>query len=336
MTEEKRNSTLDVYKGLLIIIVVVRHILQFSVSDEGGILTNILWAIQMPGFMLVSGYFGAKACNSKNELLQSIRKSIIRYAIPFFSWFVLVNILLLGNYQRNIIKGLGVLINRVDNGLWFLWTIFILSVIASIDNYCYEKKQSPVKGLFVVILLTIVLLGIFLIIAMIQGINFLGTKYILYYSVFYFYGWVIRKTEKQPQIISIIHNKGITLVCGILFAFIVLNFDLYHCEDNILNITLRLVSGFCGNCILINLVYLYAEQLKKTKLAFIGRYTLEIYVTHVYFCSLFADNNYPFMTVNGFLNFLFSLSCTIFFSFLLICTIKGIPVLNFVFFGKKK
>lgn len=37
-----RNRTLDIYKGLLIILVVLRHILQYSVSDEGGILTNFI------------------------------------------------------------------------------------------------------------------------------------------------------------------------------------------------------------------------------------------------------------------------------------------------------
>ena len=50
-----RNLTLDIYKGLLIILVVLRHVLQYSVSDEGGILTNFIWAVQMPGFMLVEG-----------------------------------------------------------------------------------------------------------------------------------------------------------------------------------------------------------------------------------------------------------------------------------------
>ena len=52
---------LDIYKGLLIILVVIRHVLQYSVTDEGGILTNTIWTIQMPGFMLVSGYFSARS-----------------------------------------------------------------------------------------------------------------------------------------------------------------------------------------------------------------------------------------------------------------------------------
>lgn len=33
--KQARNRTLDIYKGLLIILVVVRHVLQYSVTDEG-------------------------------------------------------------------------------------------------------------------------------------------------------------------------------------------------------------------------------------------------------------------------------------------------------------
>lgn len=31
-----RNKVLDIYKGVLITLVIVRHALQYSVSDEGG------------------------------------------------------------------------------------------------------------------------------------------------------------------------------------------------------------------------------------------------------------------------------------------------------------
>ena len=51
--KQARNRTLDIYKGILIILVVIRHVLQYSVTDAGGILTNIIWAIQMPGFTLM-------------------------------------------------------------------------------------------------------------------------------------------------------------------------------------------------------------------------------------------------------------------------------------------
>ena len=37
-----RNKTLDKYKSILICLVVIRHALQYSVSDEGMILSNII------------------------------------------------------------------------------------------------------------------------------------------------------------------------------------------------------------------------------------------------------------------------------------------------------
>ena len=45
-----RNSVIDSLRGVLILLVIARHALQFSVEEEGGIFTNIIWAIQMPGF----------------------------------------------------------------------------------------------------------------------------------------------------------------------------------------------------------------------------------------------------------------------------------------------
>lgn len=95
-----RNLTLDIYKGLLIVLVVLRHVLQYSVSDEGGILTNFIWAVQMPGFMLVAGYFAARKVDSWAEVGKRILLSAQHYALPFFSWFILVNCLLRGMVRR--------------------------------------------------------------------------------------------------------------------------------------------------------------------------------------------------------------------------------------------
>ena len=54
----QRNKALDCYKGVLIVLVVLGHIFEYSVSDwNHNILQNLIWAVQMPGFMLVSGYF---------------------------------------------------------------------------------------------------------------------------------------------------------------------------------------------------------------------------------------------------------------------------------------
>ena len=114
-----RNRTLDVYKGILIVLVVLRHVLQYSVSDEGGILTNFIWAIQMPGFMLVAGYFSARNIDSIKSVGKRILLCAQHYALPFFSWFILKDVLLFRRFERNPITELEHLLVRIDGGCGF-------------------------------------------------------------------------------------------------------------------------------------------------------------------------------------------------------------------------
>ena len=137
-----RNLFLDAYKGILIVLVVIRHVLQNSVTDEGGILTNYIWAIQMPGFMIVAGFFSVKEVESFSKCIRRIQRSFIHYMLPFFAWFYLINVLLLGNFSRDFLQASKAIILRVDNGLWFLWVIFFLSAISNIANLIH----STLKG----------------------------------------------------------------------------------------------------------------------------------------------------------------------------------------------
>lgn len=137
-----RNTNLDIYKGILIIFVVIRHVLQYSVSDEGGIITNIIWAIQMPGFMFVAGFFSAKKINGIQIVGKRILNSALHYMIPFFSWYILIDILLTGKRERSV-QSVLYIFNHIDSGLWFLWVVFFLSIISNCANYTIssEKKE---------------------------------------------------------------------------------------------------------------------------------------------------------------------------------------------------
>lgn len=115
IVERKRNKTLDCYKGVLIVLVVLGHIFEYSVSDwNHNILQNLIWAVQMPGFMLVSGYFSFKEVENGRKLMVGYRKSVERYLLPFLTWFILVSVLLIGGYGRNMLQGLNRLVWRVD------------------------------------------------------------------------------------------------------------------------------------------------------------------------------------------------------------------------------
>ena len=83
----------------------------------------------MPGFMLVSGYFSFREVESGKKLIVGYRKSIERYLLPFVTWFIMISVLLLGDYEHNVLMGLISLASGVDRGLWFIWVVFMLSLI---------------------------------------------------------------------------------------------------------------------------------------------------------------------------------------------------------------
>ena len=170
-----------------------------------------------------------------------------------------------------------------------------------------------------------------------MNINFLGIKYVLYYSIFYGLGWFTHWTQnwwKQwwPKLKSVITFCSIDVILAIIY-----NYDLYHCPDDLKSVALRCIAAFTGNLILLILCDRYKDMLEKSKLGWIGRYTLEIYATHMYVNGLMAEGNGSgFFTIPGFANFFISLVLTTLFTAIIIAVFKSNPVTDFVFYGKKK
>ena len=328
----RRNLTLDIYKGILIVLVFLRHVLQYSVSDEGGILTNFIWAVQMPGFMLVAGYFAARKEATWSAVSKRILFSAQHYALPFFSWFILINCFLRGGYDRNPITAVSTLLTHVDGGLWFLWVIFILCSVITLANYTLTSGKSKILKTAAVL---IICFGLLAGLGIAFGINFLGIKYILYYAVFYGFGWLMRWTENWwknwwPKVSNIFVALAL-----IVFLAIVYNYDLYHAPDTIIGIALRCLAGFAGNLVLLWCCGKYEGQLANMNFGWIGMYTLEVYVTHMYVNNLMEMSG-DFFTTTGFGNFVASLILTVFFTVIIIAVFKSIPIIDFVLYGKKE
>lgn len=334
----KRNKILDCYKGVLIILVIIRHALQYSTTDEGGIISNFIWAVQMPGFMLVSGFFAYRS-KEAYSVLSVVHKSLYRYLLPFLSWFVLITVFLLGEYNRNVFVGLKNLTACVDNGLWFLWCIFVFSIFIipiniMINNISSKRLVISYSFIFCYIL---AYYSICLFILKYKGSGFLGVKFLIYYSLFYGIGFLIR-AYKNFFVKFISKNKSLLFtVCLVVFSAIIYNIDLYKADDTILNVFIRFVAGICGNFIIIGIIARYKELLEKWKLDFIGKYTLEIYVVSSYLSNMMvrarADS---FFSAIGFLTFLISIVLTTVATIIIIVTIKLAPTLNFIMFGKKR
>ena len=308
------------------------HERKHRVSDEGGILTNFIWAVQMPGFMLVAGYFAGRKIDNLRAVGKRILLSCQHYALPFFSWFLLIEVLLLGKNGRNPIIGLGQILIHVDGGLWFLWVVFVLSIIATLANLALSSKRGRViKAAGVLIICFGLLLGI----GKTAGINFIGIKYILYYAIFYGFGWLVMWTENWWKRCWTKVENTVLFLCLLVFLGIVFNYDLYHTGDGIVSIVLRAIAGFTGNAIILAVCCKYESSLCRIRVDWIGKYTLEIYATHMCVNNL-MEMGQGFYTVAGFGNFICSLILTTLFTTVIIATFKAIPVADFIFYGKKQ
>lgn len=319
-------------------LVVLGHIFEYSVSDwNHNILQNLIWSVQMPGFMLVSGYFSFREVGSFKKLLSIYRKNMEKYLLPFLSWFILVSVLLLGGHERNILKGLISLAWRVDIGLWFIWVVFILSLGMGLCNLVREKAKDCVKQLVAVAITAGTSYGILLFLAKMTSIHFLGIKFILYYGLFYGLGWFTRWTQAFWKKQKLFFYDTLAFICICIFVAIVFHVNLYLIEDDLTGIALRFIAGATGNYVVYYVVKKMALQLQKIKMEWIGMYTLEIYVTHMYTNHSFSDAaNAAFFTVPGFTTFMVSLVCTIVFTGIVIVVLKSIPATNYLFYGKRK
>ena len=106
---------------------------------------------------------------------------------------------------------------------------------------------------------------------------------------------------------------------------------------NVFYIILRFITGITGN-LLIYYVINKTEYLRNLRsLSYVGMYTLEIYVTHMYVNSLFMDQmEKTLFSINGFIIFIFSLIITVIFSLIMIIILKSNDITNIIFFGKLK
>lgn len=319
-------------------LVVLGHTFEYSVSDwNHNILQNLIWAVQMPGFMLVSGYFSFREVGNFRKLISNYRKSVERYLLPFLSWFVLVSVLLLGEHERNLLKGLGSLVWRVDSGLWFIWVVFVLSLVMGLCNLVQGKVNGFVKQLVAVAMTVGGNYGILLVLAKLTSVNFLGIKFILYYGLFYGLGWLIRWTQAFWEKQKMFFYDALVFICICVFAAIAFNVNLYLIEDNWVGIALRFIAGATGSFVIYYVVKKLVLLLQKVKMEWIGMYSLEIYVTHMYTNHFFSKAaNDAFFTVPGFTTFTVSLICTVVLTGIVIVMLKSIPATNYLFYGKRK
>ena len=207
--KKKRIVWADSLKGLLMVLVILRHAIQ-TVLAEGCFndhVFNLIYSFHMPAFMAVSGYFAYKANNFLGNACKRRSKQLL---IPYLLWS-LISCLIGWNLSWDKIANL---LLYPDRSFWFLWILFLISVIFVGCQWVADKLK--IDELLSIGLSAIALFGLMVVFE----IRLFGFQFLSYYFLFYTLGYCIHR-------FSWLQIKNNVLVLGL---FILWSFMAWFCN----------------------------------------------------------------------------------------------------------
>ena len=145
----QRIRYVDAMRGLAMIMVVIWHIFTFSLHYENQFSSIFNWTLQMPLFVMISGFFVAKLLNS--SFIKLLRKEFIHLVIPA--------IIMLAIYSWTFSKTVhNVIFDTYKGGYWFTFLLFAYFLIfytcSKLINH-WVSKTSYRNSLHIIIALII-------------------------------------------------------------------------------------------------------------------------------------------------------------------------------------
>lgn len=303
-----RNQSVDVLRGIAMLLVVLGHTMTGStVNSEQSFVFNIIWSLQMPLFFIISGYVTkySRGITDAKGIWRFFVRRTTAYMVPWLVWTFVI---------RGIIFGQGALLNisklvySMDSGYWFLFSIYIISIIFGISEFIaskLNKTQTVIKTVVLTSVFYIIGAGILMAIGIIMGMSFLCIKLTLYYMPFYLVGYVFGQFEEKlfeiksaSKIIDVV-----AAVLSIIFVFLIAKFNLFTISDGLFGIIIRMIASITGCVTVCNLVVkLTNNNHGKVLIGFkwVGVHSLEVYLIHYLLLNLLRAEIMPhFVTPQG-------------------------------------
>lgn len=144
------------------------------------------------------------------------------------------------------------------------------------------------------------------VIAFVFGFEFLGMKYVLYYMVFYYLGYIYSVYESEiKRKLSYKIKECIIALATISFVFLVGHYNFATINDNLHGILLRACCSIMGCISFFSLISIKEDGILGRGLIWIGNNTLEIYVVHLLIVgAIYVQNKMNFMSCQGILSVL--------------------------------
>lgn len=327
-------------RGIAMLLVVLGHTMTgCTVDSQKSFIFNIIWSLQMPLFILISGYvtkYSRPISNSKG-LWKYVKRRTVAYMLPWAVWSFLVRGIIFGEDDFLNVKHL---LWNMDSGYWFLATIWTISMIFGIASFIAERlsKENLLKRQ--IVFLGFYLVGMILLVGIgaILGFSFFAIKLTLYYMPFYYAGFLYGQFDdrmKESEIGKKIIDSVIA-ICFVVWLFIILRFSLYEMSDGGFAIILRAATSLAG-CIAVCGLCKGIFSSKMGGLAWVGEHSLEVYLTHYLLLSLIKLDEAPILySPVGLGMVLANYVITVELTVMAIVMINPNAVLRFVLTGKKK
>lgn len=267
-----RNDNLDIAKGFGILLVVMGHTLSPFMDSYPIVkwLCLIIYTFHMPLFFFVSGYVATKLVTKPISRMELFKQRVIRLIIPYLTWAViyLPMKMIMSEHVRftDEYKWYSFFLGNNPNGqLWFLYVLFIISII--IIFFVNEKNITAFTVIF--------LIGSFFapLIPFSVGFTSITLNFSLYQVGFFFLGTLVALRFDYNKITQ---NTIAFIVSIIVFAaYTVL---LWINMEQIW--FLKAIAAACGIYIFLYLSALINKSKLKRPLVFLGKKSMEIYVLH--------------------------------------------------------
>lgn len=339
---KERNISIDAIKGIAITLVMLGHVFVHN-HMEDPYLYDAIRAVQMPLFMIISGYLcgqGRKISNLKTYG-KVLGKRAIAYLVPFFVWLTIM-------HPGNLIEAYKTVFVQLDYGLWFLAVLFVLTFFVYTAQLAAGKLREKNYILSEIIFWAVYgLLCMMLVGQIATGNRFLSPSLTILYIPFYMLGYVVGNYgqkficwgTQEPGKLDCKNSRIVKAMVWIMtaaFVYLVIAKKLNSMETRWEMLTQMLASVLGSIAIIYGVLCLRNGRIKQF-FAKLGEYTLEIYVIHYHFANLlnFSDKQYNFYTLEGFLFVLVSFVAMSAITFVCIWLIKKIKILDFLLFGKR-
>lgn len=295
MVQANRDKSIDIVKGIGIILMVVGH------SGCPKWLHDFIYAFHMPLFFICSGYF-YKPISTIEGLFTFWKKRFKGLYFPYIKWSILF--LLLHNvfYRLNIYSDsygyLGsastlytfndILIRLKDillcmesheellGGFWFLRVLLFSSIGFSIIDYMLcEWKIHSIKYLIVFCLLLL-----FTFIAWYVSMQFwvLDSLFLFFYGcLFFLLGYLYRTYYSKLEVLE---NRWVNILCIILVIIGAIFVKNAMPAVNVPQIIPYLIVASAGSLIVFNIARLIEKKKAASILIYIGRHTMVILALH--------------------------------------------------------